>query len=251
MARHRVVFLGSKPVGHTCLQILLDRAADIDAEVIAVGTRRRTEWPAGDVGALADGVGIPVLQHLDELPPCDAILSVQYHEILRPRHLAQAAVVAANLHMAPLPEYRGSNQFSYAIDEGAEEFGTTLHVMDAGVDCGDILFQTRFPIPPHCWVEDLYKLAEEASVQLFSDALGPLLAGDYTRTPQASLIPRYGTAMHYRREIDTLKQIDLSWSAERIGQRIRATAMPGFEQPYCTVAGRRVHFVPEEFSAPQ
>lgn len=67
-------------------------------------------------------------------------------EILNAEHIGHAKNIALNLHMAPLPEYRGCNQFSFAIADNKKEFGTTIHKMDTGIDHGNILFEKRFPI---------------------------------------------------------------------------------------------------------
>ncbi|MBK8684503.1 MAG: hypothetical protein IPN26_05660 [Bacteroidetes bacterium] len=78
----------------------------------------------------------------------DFLISVQYHQILNERHIQKARTLAINLHMAPLPEYRGCNQFSFAILDQYPEFGTTLHVMDERIDHGDILFEKDSPYLP-------------------------------------------------------------------------------------------------------
>ena len=59
---------------------------------------------------------------------------------------------------------------------------------------------------------------------------------------QKDLIPSRGTSIHYRNEIHALKQIDLSLSKEEIEKRIRATAMPGFEPPFCIVNDEKLYF---------
>ena len=144
--------------------------------------------------------------------------------------------------MAPLPEYRGCNQFSFAIADGKTEFGTTVHKMEQNIDGGDILFERRFPIPFNCWVEELYQLTFDASLDLFIETLPAILAGNYPLQAQKDLIPSRGTSIHYRNEIHALKQIDLSLSKEEIEKRIRATAMPGFEPPFCIVNDEKLYF---------
>lgn len=241
-----IVFLGSKPVGYRCLQHLLAEAKRLDASVIGVLTKARAEFGgAHDLAALADAHGVAVIQHPDEIPACDFLISVQYHRILTPGHLAKANRAAVNLHMAPLPEYRGSNQFTHAILDGKEEFGTTLHIMDARIDHGHILAQRRWPIPAGQWVEDLYTRTVEESVALFKDTLPGLLAGMLTATPQGDLVARYGTALYMRTSIDAAKTLDFSWPVEKLERHLRATYMPGFEPPYAWVAGRKVHLIPD------
>lgn len=104
------------------------------------------------------------------------------------------------------------------------------------------MFQKRFAIPEGCWVNELYQLTYEASNVLFRDTLADIVNGDYTATPQAVLENKYGTSLHFRKEINHLKEIDLGWDKEKIERHIRATYMPGFEPPYCIVNGKKIYF---------
>lgn len=245
MAAKKVVFLGSKPIGYECFKELIKRRDSLDIDIVALLTQPRKEFAGdNDLASLALQNGIPVLNSPDEIPPCDLLYSVQYHIILKAEHIARAGL-AVNLHMAPLPEYRGSNQFSFAILDGKTEFGTTIHVMDTRIDHGDILFQKRFAIPDNCWVHELYELTRKASYLLFSQTIAHILAGNYNPVPQERLVTTYGSSLHYRNEMNQIKQIDLNWDTERIERHIRATSMPGFEPPYTFVGGKKVHFSAE------
>lgn len=243
MSPVKLVFLGSKPIGYQCLQYLLEQREALGVEVAGVLTQQRKEFGSShDLAALAREHGVPVIASLEELPDCDILYSVQYHQILKAQHIAKAHTLAMNLHMAPLPEYRGCNQFSFAILDGKKEFGATLHRIDTRIDHGDILFQKRFSIPDGCWVQQLYDLTFEASVVLFKETLGNIVRGNYTPIPQQTLEAQYGTSLHYRHEMATLKQIDLAWNADKIQRHIRATSMPGFEPPYCIINGKKIYF---------
>jgi methionyl-tRNA formyltransferase len=239
----RVIFLGSKPIGYQCLKYLIQEREALDVDIVGVISNKRKEFDSvEDPGQLAVENNISLYNHLDELPECDIIYSVQYHEILKQHHIDKARQIAVNLHMAPLPEYRGSNQFSIAIIEGKTEFGTTIHRIDTRIDHGEILFQKRFPIPENCWVEDLYKLTFEASVRLFQQTLKHIVNGNYQLLPQQLLEAKYGTSLHYRNEAAKLKEIDPTWDKEKIDRYVRAMSMPGFEPPYAMINGTKVYF---------
>ena len=243
MAKKTIIFLGSKPIGYNCLETLIGRRESLGVEISGILTQSRKEFGNGhDLRQLAADHNIPIFASLTDLSQCDIIYSVQYHEILKQEDIAKAKQVAVNLHMAPLPEYRGSNQFSFALIEGKTEFGTTIHKMEPGVDNGDILFQKRFPIPAGCWVDELYELTYNASLELFEQTLSHIISGNYTPVAQELLSNKYGTSLHYRKEMDALKIIDLGWEQEKIERYIRATSMPGFEPPYCLIAGKKVYF---------
>jgi methionyl-tRNA formyltransferase len=243
MNQKRIIFLGSKPIGYQCLQFLIAQQEQLNVKLVGILTQQRKEFDGeSNLADLATEHNIPVISSLQEMPECDIIYSVQYHQILREEHIAKAKELAVNLHMAPLPEYRGSNQFSFALMDGKEEFGTTIHKMDSRIDHGDILFQKRFAIPRNCWAFQLYELTYEASLKLFCQTLGHIITGNFRAVPQADLVQSKGTSLHYRHEIVDLKRIDLSWDEEKIKLHIRATTMPGFEPPYCEVDKRKIYF---------
>jgi methionyl-tRNA formyltransferase len=243
----QVVFLGSKPIGYQCLRYLIEHQKELGAEVIAVRTRLRKEFAgSNDLSALAKEYGIPLLSHLDEMPECDIIYSVQHHELLKAAHISRAKDIAVNLHLAPLPEYRGCNQFSFAIMDEAKEFGVTIHEIDTRIDHGALLFEQRFSIPAGCWVNDLYELTYTAALGLFEQSLPDLIAGNYEKTSQAGLLGQRPSSLHFREEINELKQIDLALPLHEIEKRIRATYMPGFEPPFSLVGGRKIYFNVEE-----
>ncbi len=238
-----IVFLGAKAIGCYCLEYLQSHKETLEVEVVAVAAGKATQMhQKHDIRAIAQKYQIPIIERLADIPECDFILSIQYHKILKAQHIAKARELAINLHIAPLPEYRGCNQFSFAILDNAQTFGTTLHQLEVGIDSGAILAEKRFPIPEGCWVEDLYSMALTASRQLFAEKIGDIIGGNYTPVAQSDFFAKRGTSYHYRHEINDIKQISLDWSAEKIERHIRATYFPPFEPPYVLIGGKKMYF---------
>jgi methionyl-tRNA formyltransferase len=64
--------------------------------------------------------------------------------IIRPRILAIPSMGTINAHTSILPEYRGSrSEFWQCYNQDYTHVGITLHLVEAGVDTGGILFQQR------------------------------------------------------------------------------------------------------------
>lgn len=238
----KIVFLGSKPIGYDCLAYLIGQSKTLDLDICAVRTHKRKEFGSEkDIAVLAQVHHIPLLDSLDEIPECDLVYSVQHHELLKEQHIRKARAIAVNLHLAPLPEYRGCNQFSFAIMDEIKQFGVTIHEMDTRIDHGAILFQKRFPVPENCWVKMLYDLTVREGLDLFKNTLPALISGDYEKKVQ-QVVPPQRTRLYFRSEINNLKQIDLNRSRLEIEKQIRATCMPGFEPPYCVIDGKYFYF---------
>jgi len=250
LSKKTVIFLGSKEIGYDCLKHLLDNSEMLNIEVIAALVKADHVLGDSEKNILHlceehDLMVLPNLGYLLDYEFPDFLISVQYHKILKQKHLNCAQELAVNLHMAPLPEYRGCNQFSFAIADNAETFGTSIHIMNEDVDAGDLLFERRFTIPKDCWVKELYEMTAEASLELFKESLPALISGDYQATRQSSLLLERGSSTHYRSEIHDLKRIDLSWPKEKIARRIRATWFPPFDPPYYLEDGVRVSVGPD------
>ena len=242
MKKPKIVFLGSKKIGAACLNLLFEFEEQNLCTVDGIFTNKR----GSEILRLAEKKNIRTHEKLDALlsfQEIDYLVSVQFDKILRRVHLEQCAVLPVNLHMAPLPEYRGCNQFSFAILNRDEEFGTTLHVMNEGVDSGDILAERRFPISKECFVGDLYDLTFQHSVDLFKEKMPAILAGDLSRRAQNTFLGERKCETHRRSEIHDIRKINLNWPEERILRHIRATSMKGFSPPYAEVLGKKVELV--------
>lgn len=239
-------FLGSKPIGYHSLKFLNENKEKFDIQIAGILTNDNPHFGTEYVlSKYASDHGIPVLDNIDDLldkPEVDFIISIQYHRILKKKHIDKARVLAINLHMASLPEYRGCNQFSFAILDQAKEFGTTIHRLEVGIDSGAIIAEKRFPISSGIFVKELYNVTEKASIELFKENIENILKGNFELKKQEDLFPSRSCSIHFRKEISGVKQIDTSWPEEKIYRHIRATHMPGFEAPFSIVNGRKRHY---------
>ncbi|PWB39049.1 MAG: hypothetical protein C3F02_00310 [Parcubacteria group bacterium] len=245
-----ILFLGTKPIGYKCLEILIKNKERLGINIRSVLTVEDKNFDSSlNIETLSKNNNLPVISNLDDiigLKDVDILISVQYHLILKQEHIDVAKQIAINLHMAPLPEYRGCNQFSFAIINDDKVFGTTLHRLEAGIDSGDIIAEKRFAIPENCYVSELYDLTFDNSLELFEAEIGNIVSANYKLTPQKDYYQTRKHSIHYRKEITDIKKIDVSWPAEKIFRYVRATSMPNFEPPYFTVGEERVYLIPNK-----
>lgn len=232
-----IVFLGAKDIAVDCLKWLLIHSAQYKIRLKSIGTKLlREENP---IFTLAKENSIPIFSHQDDIPECDFILSIQYHDILRKKNIQKARSLAVNLHLAPIPEYRGCNQFSFAIMNDEKEFGVTLHKIDERIDHGDIIGEKRFEIPTNIWVDELRKISVEHGFNLFKEKFSEIIQESYSMIDWKKLNRK--ERIYYRKDIEKIKKIDLEMdSPELIQKKVRACSMPGFPPPYFIINTKKI-----------
>lgn len=72
-----------------------------------------------------------------------------------------------NIHPSLLPEFKGLEAWRQAVDAGVAETGCTVHLVDAGVDTGTILGQTRVPVLAGDTAESLHARIQVAEHKLY------------------------------------------------------------------------------------
>ena len=83
-----------------------------------------------------------------------------------------------NIHNAPLPEFRGGASHSWMILSGRRSWQSTIHVVDPGIDTGNIILKNNFIFPTklqkpvelrsYQWTQDLMLLEKFFNKLLYS-----------------------------------------------------------------------------------
>lgn len=76
----------------------------------------------------------------------DMILNVHSLFVMHGEVVEAPRLGSFNLHPGPLPRYAGLNTVSWAIYRGEKTHGVTIHKMAAGIDTGQIVYQSLFDI---------------------------------------------------------------------------------------------------------
>jgi len=83
-----------------------------------------------------------------------------------------------NLHCGKLPEYRGRAPISRAIMNGDEFVTLSIHLMDKGVDSGDILQETKIKIEDNDNVNSMYEKCSKESASSVIECIKKIEAGN-------------------------------------------------------------------------
>ncbi|WEV58149.1 phosphoribosylglycinamide formyltransferase [Ligilactobacillus acidipiscis] len=78
----------------------------------------------------------------------DFILLAGYMRIVGPTLLAEYTGKMINIHPALLPQFPGRHGIEDAYQAGVCETGVTIHWVDAGIDAGQIIAQSKVPVYP-------------------------------------------------------------------------------------------------------
>lgn len=188
------------------------RVAQVRAQVARQGLKCITQPPRQRSAALAE--------KLRRRQP-DLILAWSYPMILPPDILTIPWLGCVNLHMGLLPEYRGGNGLIWALLQGEQGTGVTLHYMVPELDAGSIIGQHKIPITAQDTGLTLLQKAHSAGQRCLQHYLPKIATGTVPSIDQNETEANY-----YPPLTDQQRKIDWSESAVQIVNRVRAFAPP-------------------------
>lgn len=236
----RIVLFGYGEMGCAGLEFLRSRGEDVAAVITHRDDPNEKRWYRS-LAEVAGAAGVPVLygEEVDlkssvaALKP-ELILSFYYRSMIPMSVLRVAPRGALNLHGSKLPRLRGRAPINWALVEGEDECGVSLHHMVKAPDAGDIVAQRAWPIGPRDTAKDLFFRAVDEAKILLRDAWPGIRAGTAPRIPQDESKATY----RGRRRPDDGK-IDWTQPARRIDGLVRAVTDP-FPGAFTVLGGRRL-----------
>jgi UDP-4-amino-4-deoxy-L-arabinose formyltransferase/UDP-glucuronic acid dehydrogenase (UDP-4-keto-hexauronic acid decarboxylating) len=172
----------------------------------------------------------------------DWLLCINSTAILPARLLGLFGERALNCHPGPLPEYAGLHVHQWAIRNGATEFGSTVHRMEARVDAGPIVAATRYPILESDTGLTLFRKAMADAARLLVSVLGRIAAGE--ALPAVPQDPARRRVYRHREALDG--RIDWQHPARAVVDLVRAGNYEPFRSPSFTAAMTPPSGVPVE-----
>ena len=133
-----------------------------------------------------------------------------------------------NFHFSKLPRYKGMFTSAHPILNGDTETAITLHLIDDGIDTGDIIDQYEVEIAPTDTARDLYFKNLKAAQMLFDANAAKLVSGDFDARPQGML----GSSYYSKHSINySMLSIDLNRTAFEVHNQFRAFTFREFQMP--------------------
>lgn len=178
----RVIFMGTPSFADTILCALIAEKYNIISVYTQADKKigREQKLKKTTVKITAEKNNIPVFsptkfgpEELIELKnqKPDLLIVVAYGKILPKGVLDLPGFGAINIHASLLPHYRGPSPIQNAILDGKKETGTTIMLMNAGVDTGGILSQRKIAIDPHETNAELSHKLAKLSISLLLETI--------------------------------------------------------------------------------
>ena len=240
----KILFLGQKPIGEKCFDILLNERCETLEICGAVSNITENKWwKSARIFEQSKKNNIPFISNevrnneqileLIKKEGINTIISVQHEWILPGKILEAVKGSAFNLHMAKLPEYKGYNTFSFAIINGDKDYTTTIHMMAEDVDAGDIVIEESVSIASDETAQTLYEKVSNVSIACFCKLVDLL-----KRNKPVPARPMSGESRFYsRNDLEKIKNITDFSDLKKVGRIVRACTFSGFEPAYFSSGG--------------
>lgn len=163
-------------------------------------------------------VSSDIIKEIISIEP-DVIFSIYYRKILPPVLIDLPALGCINIHPSMLPFYRGPVPTAWAIQNGEQQFGITVHLMDSGIDTGPILIQESYEIMQNETGYELYTRAMKLGVKMLVDNF------EYIVNPKRLLKPQKGIGSYFGKKNGKCF-IDWKMKVSEIKNLVRVHAKP-------------------------
>jgi phosphoribosylglycinamide formyltransferase-1 len=108
----------------------------------------------------------------------DLVVSAGFMKIVGPAVLDAFGGRLLNTHPALLPAFPGAHAVRDALAAGVDVTGSTVHLVDAGVDTGPVLAQREVPVLPEDDEARLHERIKTVERELLVDTVARLVTGE-------------------------------------------------------------------------
>lgn len=236
-------------IGRTEMLLEAARRAQAEGHEIALvatckpsGHELATE---ADFEALAKANGAPFLRHGDltsehglnliRQARCDLAISMNWLTLI-PEHVrALFGLGVFNAHPGDLPRYKGNACPNWAILNGEDQIGLSIHQMEDELDSGAIAAKRFFAVQPQITIADVYAWLRTSVAEAFGEMIAAAAREQLRLTPQ-SAVPEDSLRCYPRRPEDG--KIDWQQPLAAIDRLIRASSHP-FAGAFAWLEGTR------------
>ena len=152
-------------VGYQLLSRWSPRRSALSPSVEEVARSRAL--PFMSIGDVNSEENVERLRELD----ADLFVSIHFDQILKSRVLALPRLGTLNVHGSLLPRNRGLFPYFWALANGDDATGVTVHWIDVGIDTGKIIAQVETKISPGDTVAGVARRCSGLGAELLTDVV--------------------------------------------------------------------------------
>jgi methionyl-tRNA formyltransferase len=226
---NRVLFVGSKQLGHRVLRELYGLAPEALVGIITIDDQKdsRSAFPDFEMFSRESGLQLHVAKdrrHSEEiiksLKP-ELCFVVGWYWLIGDDVLNSVPHGFVGIHNSLLPKYRGGSPLVWQILRNEKEVGFSLFSFDSGMDTGPIWAQGRVPLGREDYVSDVLAKLEEETIRMVRAGYHGLLEGSVMPSPQNN-----AEATYCAQRLPSDGRIDWHAPAEDVHNFIRAQSDP-------------------------
>ena len=109
------------------------------------------------------------LSHLKDVKT-DLIASISPTQIFKEKLIELPEFGCLNIHTAKLPKYRGLYPTYWAMANGENVVGISIHFIEKGIDTGDVIVQDEIVIPPEATLHEMLHKSKLKGGKLLAEA---------------------------------------------------------------------------------
>ncbi len=147
------------------------------------------------------------------------VLSVNNTFLFPKRFVELKHVDIINYHNSLLPRHRGVHAEAWSIYDGDSTTGITWHVVNSGIDTGDIICQSEILLDDKMTSLSLLHAQSKIALNTLNIFLDDILQNKWTAIKQSK--ENHGS-LHLKKDIPNNGELCLDWSCEKIWNFLRA-----------------------------
>ncbi len=223
----RICIGGKNNIAVDICSHVLENYPDVDLYVIPNKTDTGVDGSQRSLKKYAENNNVPIVSLSDIYSWEDLVfLSLEFDRIIRPESFKSRELF--NIHFSLLPKYKGCHTAAMPILNGDEIGGVTFHLMEKGIDTGDIIDQEKVLIASDETCRSLYYKYLRLGCAVVKRNLGDIIERAYKALPQSADNSTY----YSRSDIDYENiQIDYNRTASQVERQFRAYTFRDFQLP--------------------
>lgn len=248
----KIIFLGQKPIGEECFNLLVKKSKKFNWKIVAAVSNKSKHnwWKSNYIYENCKKNEIQFINNkkrnnkkiieIIEKNKINLMISVGHQWIIPNQIIKALKGKAFNLHNAKLPDYKGFNSINHAILNGEKTYTSSIHIMSKNVDSGAIIFEKECHISKLETAISLYDKTHKNCRKIFLEFLKSLnIKKRFKLKKNIANGNFYGKNLIYN-----LKKININDDIETIKTKSRAFYFPPFEPAYLIIKDNRYYITP-------